>query len=126
MLVNFSNHAVEYWDESQYSAATTAFGEVVDLQFPAVNPAATTAQVSELAADYAQRIADAIASNHRVGEADAVLVAGEQSLLFAIVSLLQRKGITCLAACSERISKLNADGSKTVGFNFVQFREFPK
>ena len=62
-------------------------------------------------------------------EGDVAMVAGEPVLTMCIVKALQKKGVTCVAATTERISveRTLEDGSvvKQNVFNHVMFREFP-
>lgn len=57
-----------------------------------------------------------------------VLVQGEMTTVFAVVSALQAVGIRCCAACSDRVSEERTlpDGTteKVSTFKFVQFREY--
>ena len=48
MFINFSNHASTRWGVPQKQAAKK-YGEIVDVQFPNVNPEATSEEVHELA-----------------------------------------------------------------------------
>lgn len=47
MFINFSNHASTRWGVPQKQAAKK-YGEIVDMQFPNVDPEATSEEVHEL------------------------------------------------------------------------------
>ena len=55
MFINFSNHASTRWGVPQKQAAKK-YGEIVDVQFPNVNPEATSEEVHELARVCAEKI----------------------------------------------------------------------
>jgi hypothetical protein len=118
MFINCSNHPSNRWGEQQKNSAQK-LGGVVDIPFPSVNPHASSETIIELANELVQQIAAL--------SPVAVFVAGEFSLTFAVVFRLQKMGIDCFAACSERRSseKVLPDGStkKTIQFNFVQWRK---
>jgi hypothetical protein len=119
MFINFSNHPSERWDKGQNSEACR-FGEIVDIAFPVVNPAATSAEVANLADEWSQKI---------VGmRPDAVLCQGEFSLTFALTNRLIENGIKVVTACSERnvINETMPDGTirKITLFRFVGFRDY--
>ena len=49
MFINFSNHPYALWSAEQQAAAQR-YGTVVDLAFPAIDPAADEAALDSLAA----------------------------------------------------------------------------
>ena len=55
MFINFTNHPSAQWSAEQ-KAAAQAYGEVIDLAFPAIDPAADEAALDSLASAYAARI----------------------------------------------------------------------
>lgn len=52
MFINFTNHPSAQWSAEQ-KAAAQAYGEVIDLAFPAIDPAADEAALDSLASAYA-------------------------------------------------------------------------
>lgn len=117
LFINFSNHPSQAWDEKQMAAALQ-FGNVVDLPFPQVDPAASTTDVSRLAQQCVEQIM-------ALGQGRAVTVhaMGEMTLVFQVVSTLKRLGVRCVNSTTERIT--TEEGNKKVSlFNFVQFREY--
>lgn len=117
MLLNLSNHPVATWSDRQKETALQQFGEVVDMTFPAIPPTASNSELQELA----QRYWVAVKNQNP----QAVHLMGELTFCFALASLLQKSEILCLVSTSNRNSMLNPDGTKTVSFDFVQFRAYP-
>lgn len=113
MLLNLSNHPSSKWGEKQL-AATEQFGGVIDMAFPNIPPAATEDDVRRLVEVYAGEV---LASDAKI-----VHLMGEMCFSFALVSYLQKIGIPCVASTTERRTVENPDGSKTLSFEFVQFR----
>ena len=113
-FVNFSNHPFVQWGSEQLKKAKE-FGEVIDIAFPPVPPEADEDEIARLAEAFAARI---------IGmDPSAVMVQGEFTLAFAVVSRLMSEGIKCLAACSNRLVE-EKDNVKFVRFDFVRFREY--
>ena len=118
-LANCTNHPKSAWGEAQLAAAG-AYGEVVDIPFPSVDPALEPEGVRELVRDYAERI---LASGCK-----AALVAGEFTLTFMLVDKLLREGMQVLCTCSRRrvVEETAPDGSvhKSSVFVFERFRPY--
>ena len=118
MFINFTNHMSANWAPAQLEAAR-AYGDVVDLPFPAVSPSASINDVDDMANEYTDRILQMNPS--------AVMCQGEFTLTYAVVSKLISRGITVVAACSERrvVERLeNGIIHKSIEFEFEQFREY--
>lgn len=119
VFINCSNHPSAVWCDAQRQAAQV-YGEIMDIQFPEIDPAWTTGQVQE----EAERICGEIVRSHPA----AVMCQGEFTFTYALVRRLKEKGITVLAACSRRQTEEIAaeDGStkKRVIFTFECFREY--
>lgn len=120
MFVNVSNHPSSGWSVPQLAAAQALGGEVVDVPFPNVPPECDTDAVRTLGA----AIVGKIAALYPV----AILVQGEFTLAFLLVSELQFLGFPCYAATTKRISELEQlpDGSsrRVSRFEFVQLRRY--
>ena len=115
MFYNISNHPSARWSNSQKTA--TASDVIVDVPFPNIPPKSTLKEVENMVAQVSVQIAPE----------SGVLVAGEPTFCAALVKELQLKNCKCWVACSERNTITNNDdGTKTVCFQFVQFREWPK
>ena len=119
MLLNCTNHPYEIWNKPQREAAA-AYGDVVDLPFPAVDPHASPEELRRLVREYGRRI--------MALHPDTVLAAGEFTFLFMLVDLLLRNRIPVICTCSGRMTRetKNPDGSnsKEVLFVFEGFREY--
>lgn len=116
MFLNLSNHPSEKWSVAQRTAAESEYGEIIDIPFPHVPPAATCEEVQQLAVEYGFKV--------RATEAETVHLMGEMTFTFVLVKILQYFKIKCVASTSERKSIENADGTKTIQFDFVQFRAY--
>ena len=116
-FVNLTNHPSARWSEAQLQAAG---GDVVDVPFPNVPPAAGRDEVESLANHVVEQVLDL--------NPGTVLVQGEMTLTYRVVSALHQHGVKVVAATSERrvVETTNEDGStdKRVVFSFVQFREY--
>jgi hypothetical protein len=103
-FINVSNHPSAKWSAEQMAAAVTLGGEVSDLPFPNVPPTASEADIATLADTIVAQIPD-----------DAVvMVSGEFTLTYALISRLRKRGLTVVAATTNRVMK-------DLG---VQFRSF--
>lgn len=128
-FINVSNHPHNSWSSAQtgaaYAALTSQFGtgndmEIKTVPFPNVDPKASPWEIEKMAKDIISEI-----DNEVQGEKNIILhVMGEMTLTFAIVSLGMPRGIRCCASTTERNVVENEDGSKTIRFNFVQFRPY--
>ena len=118
-FINFTNHPSSHWSEEQMEAARQ-YGDIVDISFPVVDPAAGPEEIALMA--------DASVEKILQFEKPTVLVQGEFTMTFAVVTRLKTKGIRVLAACSERDTEetTSEDGiayRKSV-FRFRRFREY--
>lgn len=118
IFLNVSNHPASKWSEDQIAAAEV-YGEIIDFPFPAVNPSSDKAEVQFLAAGYLQTI-----QKLYPGSELTVHIMGEQTFCHALVCMLERAGIRCVASCSERNVAELPDGRKLSDFRFVRFREY--
>ena len=124
MFINLSNHSSLKWSSSQLEAAMelTSDNQIKDIPFPAVPATATTDDVI--------KIADSLHHTVMKNKPSVIMIAGEFTLAYTMINLCLRAGVKVVAACSERRTNevVNEDGTttKTVIFEFVQFREFPK
>ncbi len=123
MLLNLTNHPVETWGEEQRAEAERRWGRVVDLAFPLIPPEWDTDEALNLARTYARTCRERLAG---AAEPSAVHVMGEMTFTFALVALLQREGIPCVASTTRREVTILEDGSKRSVFRFVRFRAYPQ
>ena len=120
MLINLSNHPLEYWSESQLSLARECWGQVVDLPFPAVDPRASLGDVQALAEEYCQKCMELLADTDGPS---AVHLMGEMVFCYNLVALLKKEGICVVASTTTRNVRYS-QSSKEVLFEFVTFREY--
>ena len=92
MFINHTNHPSQYWSDAQLDAGHQ-YGVIIDMPFPQIDPMASSAEISQLAQEYAARI---IALHPT-----AVLCQGEFIYCHALVERLLAVGITVVAATSE-------------------------
>lgn len=132
MFINVSNHPSAHWGADQYQAAAQN-GQVVDLSFPVVEPTADRKEICALAQDYYDQVCALAqgdsAGNHGNSPQDTtVMVSGEFTFTYHLVTLLLQGGYRVVSACSRResVETTEPDGSvvKTARFTFVQFREY--
>ena len=119
MLINCSNHPSQLWAAAQKEAAK-AYGEILDMSFPQVDPCLSTEDIRPLVREYAEKI--------ECLKADAVFLAGEFTFLFMLADKLLKDGVRVLCACSRRDTEefVRPDGSieKRSSFVFERFREY--
>ena len=118
-FINLTNHPSRLWDNEQLDAARQ-YGRIIDIPFPEVNPFAESEEIALMA--------DACVEKIRDFEEPTVLVQGEFTLVFAVVTRLKEEGIRVLAASSERqvVEMKSEDGAliKKSVFRFRRFREY--
>jgi len=117
IFLNFSNHPSAKWGEEQKTKAQE-YGEITDLPFPMINPNDSSEEVEKLARKYADKILE-------MGKPENITVhiMGELVFTHKIILMLQKAGVKCLAATTERIVKEENDTKISI-FKFVRFREF--
>jgi len=118
LFVNLSNHPSSTWQPAQLEAAKQ-YGEIIDIDFPAVDALCMPERVDQLANQYALDII-----NRGAPTCITAHVMGEMPLTFRIVELLKAQGIRCVASTTERIVTDLPDNRKETQFTFVQFREY--
>lgn len=124
MLINLTNHPYKTWDEKQKLAAQK-FGEVIDWDFPVIDPSMSGVKVKQVASEICAHLLDSgKIEQEYIRKTLWVHIQGEQVFVFQIVTLLLEKGIPCLASTSER-RKINlGNGKSEQYFQFVQFRTY--
>jgi hypothetical protein len=123
MLLNLSNHPSAKWSAEQREAATQQFGSIVDIQFPAIDPATSIDEVKRTANEYAEKCRN-IFTNTKDEKTNAVHLMGEYTFTYQFVKQMEALSIQCVASTTERIVTENSVGSKTTVFKFVQFRPY--
>jgi hypothetical protein len=122
MLLNLSNHPSTKWGDKQRQTATKNYGNLQDMPFPNVPPAATSDDIKTLANGYVKQIRQLAKAEKN--QPFAVHIMGEMTLIFRIITLLKRSKIVCVASTSERNTAEHEDGTKTILFEFIQFRTY--
>ena len=118
LFINFSNHPYAQWSEEQ-KKASEEFGECVDLQFPQIEPMATSGEISKLADEYEDKIKE-IAD----GKKATVHIMGEMSFTYSMIERLKALGICCVCSTTYRLVKDEGNGKRYVEFQFRQFRNY--
>lgn len=116
MLLNLSNHPYTNWPLKQQTAAIEQFGVVQDLDFPLVDPEATSDEVDLLAEQYLHTI--------RQFDPVAVHLMGELTFCFKLTNLLSNMGYRVIASTTARKVTFDADGKKISTFDFIRFRDY--
>lgn len=119
MLINLSNHPLKTWKSEQRRAASK-YGEIIDMEFPYVDPQGDESYIEVLARGCVTRI---LAKKPK-GETAIVHIMGEMTLTHAIVKALHTLDIVCIASTTERIVTELETGRKEVQFVFKRFRRY--
>ena len=118
LFLNLSNHPSDKWSKAQLDAAR-AYGEVVDMPFPEIDPGATTEEIHRLAEEYAEEI------SCKYPDCDlTVHLMGEMTFAFRLVTLLHARGVRCVASTTQRKTSELEGGKKESIFEFEAFREY--
>lgn len=118
-IINLSNHPADKWSEAQNKAATSQFGEIVDLAFPQIEPNATKADIAKIAQDYLIQV-------QQIGQPNdtAIHIMGEMTFTYQLVALLKDAGYRCYASTTIRDVEEQEPDTKIVTFHFASFREY--
>lgn len=119
LFLNLSNHSSDKWSKAQLDAAR-AYGEVVDMPFPVIDPGATTEEIHRLAEEYADRIT----SSYLGRDLMTVHLMGEMTFCFRLVTLLHARGVRCVASTTQRKTSELEGSKKESIFEFEAFREY--
>lgn len=119
MFVNLSNHPSDHWGQKQRQAAGE-FGEIVDMDFPSIDPAWSTTEVTECARKYYEQCIDIIGNRKRTS---AIHLTGEPVFCFMLAQMLLRDGYVCLSSTTRRIASVR-DKVKKSRFEFERFRSY--
>lgn len=119
LLINLSNHPSAGWGARQREAAEM-YGEIEDMDFPAIPPEVGEREITDLAEEYVARIKE------RAETRDVTVhIMGEMTFCYAVITKLRPLGIPCLASTTRREVTETADGVKEVRFDFETFRRYP-
>lgn len=118
-FVNFSNHPSIRWTDEQVEAAMVC-GDIVDVPFPLLEANISEEEMIKIGDECVKKIVE--------NNPTKVMCQGEFTLTFYVVNKLIKKGITCVAACTKRVSNemILDDGSvrKESYFVFEGFRKY--
>ncbi len=121
MFINFSNHPSKAWNQLQKSEAEK-YGKIVDIPFPIVPAEADEKEIQNLTEQAVFEI------ERYLSAGSVVLVQGEFTLAYSIISMLNMMNIKTVAACSERIADCTVSNDGTIEkksiFRFVKFRVY--
>lgn len=115
MLINLSNHPHTKWSDHQKETALRMYGEVMDMEFPHIDPSWSKDQVYELAENYLSKI--------KLLPPATIHIMGELTFTYIFVNIAKKADISCIASTTERIVQ-EKHGQKLVEFWFGQFRPY--
>jgi hypothetical protein len=127
-FINVSNHPSAKWSQAQLAAARgdgqrhgdgMLNRQIVDIPFPNVPADASHQEVLVIAEALYEQIRKEHSSAY-----DRVLIQGEMGVVYLVVDALRKINWDVVHATTERKVTENADGSKTVTFEFVRFRSY--
>ncbi len=116
MLINLTNHPSTKWKGLQLETAKNNYTEIIDLPFPNIPPEATKEEIKKLAKEYLEKI--------EAYKTPTVHIAGEMTFTYCLINKLKKRKIPCVASTSKRNIIHEADGTKTMKFEFKQFRPY--
>lgn len=118
ILINFSNHPSHLWLDEQLEAAKQ-YGEIIDMEFPIIDPKEDETYIKKLAKDYYNSICN------KYQEFDiTVHIMGEVTFCFYLINMLKACNINCIASSTNRNVVESENGMKHVKFKFEQFRRY--
>jgi len=121
MLLNLTNHPKTTWNKKQTKTAEKFYGDIIDINFPAVDPEANENEIYNLAKKYLEHCKKILSQS--TDENNAVHIMGELTFTFNLVQLLKTKNIQCIASTTKR-NTIQIENRKQTEFDFVQFRKY--
>lgn len=119
IFINLSNHNSANWNVKQTEEALK-YGNIIDLDFPNVDPLADETEIKNLA----QKYYDIILSKEIEPTKITVHIMGEMTFAFQLIKKLQAAGVSCIASTSVRTVVELENGVKNVIFKFERFRRY--
>ncbi len=124
VLLNITGEPSRMWSNRKRLAALqlgtdiigVPFHRIVDVPFPEIPPRESLEGVRTIVDMVASRVPQ---------DAAAAVVEGDPIAVVLLVDRLQRRGIHCYAATTERIVEVTEDGRRSVEVRFVRFRQYP-
>jgi len=121
MLINLSNHSFADWQVEQIQTAEELYGEIFDLKFPDIPPAAEKSKIDQFVDIYINKCL--LILDKEDIENCAVHIMGEHTFTYGMINKLKSVGIKCIASTTS--SNSNCVGNKKTSlFHFVGFREY--
>jgi len=125
-FINISNHPSTGWSEEQKRDALHNrdwdVEEIVDFQFPHIDPSMEAEEINRMAADFLEMLDD---GEGLLDPGNIFHMMGEMTFVFDLVRQLDRMGFPCVASTTERIVEMAASGEvKRSHFRFVRFRAY--
>jgi hypothetical protein len=123
LFINYSNHPTSKWSEGQLNAAKEMADRVVDEPFPQINPEATEFDIVDLVKSEINRLFQTYSGYDEF----VIHIAGEMTFVAYFVSQINKwwaANAICITSTTKRDVMENSDGSKTVKFGFVRFRQY--
>jgi hypothetical protein len=123
VFINYSNHPTSKWSSDQLNAAKEMADRVIDESFPQINPEATEFDVVDLAKSEINRLFQTYSGYDEF----IIHIAGEMTFVAYFVSQINKwwaANAICITSTTKRDVMENSDGSKTVKFGFVRFRQY--
>lgn len=117
VFINLSNHPSKYWSEKQLAAAK-AYGGIVDIEFPTIDPGTSEDRIQSMADDI---VKDYL---HFLPSECTFHIMGEMTLTYRLVSRFKALRFKCLASTTTRDVHYDGNGDKIVSFDFSGFREY--
>ena len=115
MLLNFTNHPFLSWSENQKNHAIEEFVEVIDFQFPEIDPELDEMELEKLVRKYLEEIL--------AQKPSAVHIMGEMNFTFQMIYFLMQNKIPCYASTSYR--EMEKKGDRIINtFEFKRFRKY--
>ncbi|MDD2636566.1 MAG: CRISPR-associated protein [Bacteroidales bacterium] len=121
MLLNISNHPSHIWDKKQTEAAIQSYSEIVDIEFPQIDPECDIFRIMRLADEYLEIVQNKIAENPDTQVV--VHLMGELTFCFSLAIMLASAEIQCIASTTRR-NAIEKNGVKKSVFEFVKFRNY--
>jgi len=119
VAINLSNHSSTKWEENQKNALKSLAGvnDIIDVSFPNVPSAASEEDI--------KKIANEVLNQLNSYSFDYIMIQGEFTLTYYIVSKLLENNKIPVSATTERVA-VEQNGTKISQFKFVKFRKYVK
>ncbi len=113
MLINFSNTPHSEWDSQMLDAAIKEYTEIIDIEFPKIEPEWTKMEIMKTGRQYYFKIKNKIG---RQTDGKAIYIMGERTFAFAMTTLFRQSYIKCIYPTFTEKEGIKND--------FVRFREY--